>query len=878
MTTSVPAPIAAIRKGRPRSAILYSLLGLIGFVAIAYQIHFTYDQVKGQIDYSPSPRAPFLMKGYPPRVYQIQKEALDAGIRMDDQVTVLNGEPIRGTNTILRIINNAKPGEILRTVSLRDGHQVDARIRLHPQRLSHNWPTQFALTLVLAILMPWISVLLGFYIAVVRPRDPLAWVVLGLLLTFSQLLNLDASLWPAWYRIPGEIYHAMCASVWPYFMFLFGLYFPRRPEWDRKLPWIKWVVTAAYAAMVVSNTIAFVGIYEDLSDFGPFAGAVAGARVPATILTFGCISAGITLLAIKTFGRETTLDARRRLRLLFAGLIASLTPILIISLVLLLDSKTSMDDLPDAVVIPSLLILLLFPLTLAYVIVVDRAMDVRVAIRQGLQYAFARSGLAVFRVILIALTLWAIYGIAQGSRGHVPTILLACTLALAAGVVVNIGLRRVGRWIDKRFFRDAYDAELVLSELSEQVRTIRETQPLVETVCGRITDALHLSRISVLLENGGQFRTCHATGFSIEPKVDFANDSAVIGHLRESQAPPLVYFEDESSWLYRTPGLDDQQRSQLAYLGAELLLPLSTRDKLLGFIAVGQKRSEEPYTKSDIRILSSVASQTGLALENAQLTTRVAAEMAQRERLAREVEIAREVQERLFPQKFPPVAGLDYWGVCRTALGVGGDYYDFLTLAESRFGFALGDVAGKGISAALLMASLQASLRGEASRGSDDLAAMITNLNSRVFETSSNNRYATFFYGQYAPATRRLDYVNAGHNPPVLVRGGAGELAPTTLEATGTVVGLLPSSRYEQASVQLESGDYLVLFTDGISEAMNQDDEEWGEECLTEVILACVRASLPAAETARRILSAADAFANGAKQHDDMTVVVLRVQ
>jgi len=166
-----------------------------------------------------------------------------------------------------------------------------------------------------------------------------------------------------------------------------------------------------------------------------------------------------------------------------------------------------------------------------------------------------------------------------------------------------------------------------------------------------------------------------------------------------------VYLDDPNSWVYRTPGLGDGERAQLAALDAELLLPLSAKDKLLGFISLSQKRSEEPYSGTDLRLLKSVAAQTGLALENARLTTAIADEVAQRERLNREVEIAREVQERLFSQELPAIPGLDYGGRCRPARDVGGDYYDFLALPGGRLGIALGDVSGKGIAAALMMAT-----------------------------------------------------------------------------------------------------------------------------------------------------------------------------
>ena len=144
--------------------------------------------------------------------------------------------------------------------------------------------------------------------------------------------------------------------------------------------------------------------------------------------------------------------------------------------------------------------------------------------------------------------------------------------------------------------------------------------------------------------------------------------------------------------------------------------------------------------------------------------------MIQRERINRELEIAREVQQRLFPQHLPRIEGLEFAGYCRPQQGVGGDYYDFVRLGNGGLGIAVGDVAGKGIAAALMMATLQASLRGQIIKPSGEPAETIQLINTLVYEASASNRYATFFYGQYDPQSREFLYVNAGHNPPIICR------------------------------------------------------------------------------------------------------------
>jgi sigma-B regulation protein RsbU (phosphoserine phosphatase) len=203
---------------------------------------------------------------------------------------------------------------------------------------------------------------------------------------------------------------------------------------------------------------------------------------------------------------------------------------------------------------------------------------------------------------------------------------------------------------------------------------------------------------------------------------------------------------------------------------------------------------------------------------------------------------------------------------------VGGDYYDFFELTGGQFGIAIGDVSGKGIPAALLMASLQASLRGQTIEGGYDLARLMGNINRLIYDTTPTNRYATFFYGQYDPATRRLAYVNGGHNAPMLFRGDSVE----RLEQGGPVVGLFRPAVYTHGSVSLEPGDLIVAFTDGISEAMNAADEEWGEEQLAQAVRCCA-AQMDARAMIPELMTAADRFAAGAPQHDDMTLVVVRV-
>jgi sigma-B regulation protein RsbU (phosphoserine phosphatase) len=218
--------------------------------------------------------------------------------------------------------------------------------------------------------------------------------------------------------------------------------------------------------------------------------------------------------------------------------------------------------------------------------------------------------------------------------------------------------------------------------------------------------------------------------------------------------------------------------------------------------------------------------------------------------------------------------------MCYPARSVSGDYYDFISLDASRVALVLGDIAGKGISAALLMAAIQSSLRAQLFRGptSDGggNAAMfstsetVKRLNLQLYESTSAEKYATFFYAVYNGATRELTYTNAGHLPPVVFRRNGIE----RLEAGGTVVGIFPEATFDQATVRLEPGDVFLAFTDGLTEPENSFEEDFGEERLFETVSRSLQSPLD--ELTKRAFDALNDWTSSPELHDDMTLVVGR--
>jgi phosphoserine phosphatase RsbU/P len=261
-------------------------------------------------------------------------------------------------------------------------------------------------------------------------------------------------------------------------------------------------------------------------------------------------------------------------------------------------------------------------------------------------------------------------------------------------------------------------------------------------------------------------------------------------------------------------------------------------------------------------------------------------EQRKRQRLENELSIAQEVQRQLFPHTLPKLPGVELEAICRAARSVSGDYYDFIRISPTRLAIALADISGKGISAALLMANVQAVLRSDVLRYRDgqpaaagqpgnppaqiNTAEIVSHLNRHLFRNSSDERYATFFFGVYDTETHRLNFTNAGHLPPVYIFGDSVK----RLETGGMVVGLFDGVPFEQGSLEIEPGGILIAYSDGLIEPENVYGEEFSTERLIDVATRNKDASPNV--IAEAMMQAAEDWSGSPEQADDMTVVVMR--
>jgi sigma-B regulation protein RsbU (phosphoserine phosphatase) len=509
-------------------------------------------------------------------------------------------------------------------------------------------------------------------------------------------------------------------------------------------------------------------------------------------------------------------------------------------------------------------------LAFAYAVVKHRVMDIPVLLRRSARYLLVERGFAILMLVFsIGLTLWFGQAFAQrfssGSKAAIPIGATFGVLLISGAIQVH---RQVRTRLDRAFFRSAYDSQQILENLAATALTVGDRPSLAALLYQHIYEALHPMPVVIyLLSAEGELKAYAGIAPGDESTLPPSDDAFLqLGNRNEP-----VDTNPEAA-----------RGTALEMLRPECLVPIggspissgqseSANGQLQGLMVLGARLSEEPYSTRDKRLLASVASQAGIAMRSISLAEKMAERMEAERRAEQEMQIARQVQSRLLPQEAPKLATLDCAGKCIQTRAVGGDYYDFLDFGSGKLGLVLADISGKGISGALLMANLQASLRGQYALALEDLPRLLRSVNYLFFKNTETNNYATTFFSIYDDESRTLRYVNCGHNPPVLLRSDG---KVERLDATATVLGLFEQWDCCVAERQLAAGDALLVYTDGISEAApGEEAEEFGEDRLIALMKAA--SSKPADMMLDGIIAEVQEYSQG-EQADDMTLIVAK--
>jgi len=416
----------------------------------------------------------------------------------------------------------------------------------------------------------------------------------------------------------------------------------------------------------------------------------------------------------------------------------------------------------------------------------------------------------------------------------------------------------------------SYDAEVVSSKAERTIRAIfehaarisreQQIEELVRLNADFARDLIGAERCSLWLVDLAKNELWTKMAHGVAPLHIPMGEGLIGASIRENQVLLVNNAATDSRFLRSVDASSGYQTVQV------LCVPLRASGKVIGALQLLNKPAG--FTETDAGLLGLLAHFAASAIDSERLR-----QEAEEARLIKcELDLAHEVQARMLPDQPTGLDRLECVGFCRPAHSIGGDYYDLIPFSDGQFALTLGDVAGKGIPAAVMMASIQTLLRSLLKRGVNDLAAVLTALNDTLCETSSPERYSTLLCGVISRERRLFSYVNAGHIPPLLIHAD-GRLE-RLLEADCPVA-LLPSMTYHQATVGLEPGDTLVIVSDGIVEAWNRAGDFWDEAEIDRVLLANREA--PLHQLPELLCAAVDNFAAGAEQHDDMTVVAVRI-
>jgi sigma-B regulation protein RsbU (phosphoserine phosphatase) len=426
------------------------------------------------------------------------------------------------------------------------------------------------------------------------------------------------------------------------------------------------------------------------------------------------------------------------------------------------------------------------------------------------------------------------------------------------------------------FFTRSKDRANRLEEMDQRVRMLEAVNEIFATV-SRMQDyqsVLHTiveKTISFVGAEEGAIRLLKegentSTTTTIVREVadasaqrDYKIGNSVVGYLLKHRAPVLV--KDLTT--------DDRFRTtsaEQAGLSSFIAVPLTYRDQIIGVLSVSHKTGSDPFTERDLQLLSAVGNQVAEIVENARLKALEAEQL----RIKSELRGAREMQRSLLPEEPPRVEGIQIHAHLVPALEVSGDYYDFARLPDGKLGVAIGDIAGKGIPAALLMASLQANFRVQVMK-KHSIPGMMQELNEALWASTQAQSYATFCYAEIDPVKLTMEYSNAGHWHPFVFRKGPD---PIRLDQGGLSLGMLTGSEYDVATLQLQKNDVFVLYSDGVTEAESESEEQWEEENFIRTVASCL--DRDARGICEEVLARIQEFTHGAPQSDDLTLVVLK--
>jgi sigma-B regulation protein RsbU (phosphoserine phosphatase) len=455
--------------------------------------------------------------------------------------------------------------------------------------------------------------------------------------------------------------------------------------------------------------------------------------------------------------------------------------------------------------------------------------------------------------------LLAVVGLGQKSSGrsyspHQMQMMVALS-QMSAGALENAESRQTLQSLNRQLTLKIYQLN-TLFELSKDFNTVWDCEAIFRILGSSLIGQLLISRCAVVafVDSLPHFRFMRGFRFGADDLTFIENVNAA------------TLFGDERRPLFTGVLPEGEIKIFCTAKKIHLIFPMTLNDEIRGLIFLGDKKNRKPFGQEDFDFITTLGNLALVADEN----VRMQQAMIEKQRMEKELAIARDIQVSLLPQASPQLAGYEIASVFHPCYSVAGDYFDFLPVSDCELAVAIGDVSGKGTPAALIMACLQASLRTLTALHLTDPVLTIQKINQLLCESQSS-KYVTFFYGILNFQTHQLSYVNAGHCYPLIAKQN-GNI--DRLESGGTVLGFFKDAGYKSSTYTLDPGDSMLLYTDGVSEMMNRDEEEFGVERIIQILLR--HRSDPVLKIRDSLVNALQTYREDQPQGDDTTFILLK--
>ncbi len=622
-------------SARPRP-VLHDVV-LAGLILLAsifdfYHIRHLAQYSMGRVD---AVRAPLTVNPMTARISVVSDEAASAGVRRGDTLVAVGGQPFRSIATLDRVVIRAQPGETLQ-VTIRTGSLLerDAQVRLvrRSRESSDNW----YLLLAIGVLLPLACQALGFWVAAVRPSDPRAWLVLVCALGFGHRLTLSSEFRDGTALSLLSMGYVL-AAVQTYFGWLLwlSLRFPARLALDRRAPWLKWLVLVPVFALTAHNVVFQEALIADRG--------VASWLLPSIRTTYPiagplgnvCLGLFVVVMSVRFFSEQNA-DAKRRLRLFFVGTLLALVPTEVL-VQIGRYTGSGLDGFSLGVQIPSLLLTLLFPVTLAYTIVVPRAPNVSALVRQNLYHIASQRGFVVLQaglaIVLLALLRNPLY---MANPGHRGLFWIVAGLLLVMLLPQEWLLKETRTWIDRNVFHDAHQFDMALEQFETEASDVADRKTLLEQIKVKLCQIFGAQQVTTLLSGDDGLCPPDAADPGSRPVV-FGAASPFVDRLLRVPRPTTTYFDDPYSWVHELP---ESEQQYLRSVGSEVVVPIADQRRVLAVVILGKKERQTPYSEGELGLLAMVARHTKMAIRNADLVEGISVEAAKRERIKAEKDSA----------------------------------------------------------------------------------------------------------------------------------------------------------------------------------------------------------------------------------------------